>query len=192
MRRTGTSGEGKEQFHAERVVGPQNRAGLQLSVLGCSGTSRPTNQPVGSQLLRHIPTQAVVELSGGEGPSLSYRAPKCIPARKIVRVSRSSCSNTCVISFAKSHRFKHVASLKRRVRYRSGTTWNRCNANCFRSACISSRLRIAEWTRKMRVIRKKSRRFSALTKRYMLKMSTEESILNLDQLGGGPIRSVSN
>lgn len=74
----GTSGEGKEQFHAERVVGPQNRAELQLGSrpLRHVATKEPASQLRFSDTFR----QAVVELSEG---SLSFE-----PGSEIYTCSR--------------------------------------------------------------------------------------------------------
>lgn len=153
MRRTDTSGEGKEQFHAERVVGPQNRAELQL----------------GSRSLRHVVTeepasrfnfsdtfrQAVVELS--RGTTLSFE-----PGSEIY---------TCSWPFA---------SLARLVPLLLQSMWNSWNLNvlnALRAWNIAVRttdldrpgigpiqavsaiivvglLRESQWTRKMCVIRK--------------------------------------
>lgn len=93
------SGEGKEQFHAERVVGPQNRAELQLSTLGRSGTSRPKNQPVGSTSPTHS-DRLSLSYPRGDHPLLSNLPPKYIPPRvhsRLSPVSSRCCSKTCEI-----------------------------------------------------------------------------------------------
>lgn len=113
MRRTDTSGEGKEQFHAERVVGPQNRAELQLG-------SRPLRhvaikEPASRFNFSDTFRQAVVELSGGT--TLFFRTGlRNIYLLMFIRVSRSSRAAVAPkhVKFVESHCFKCATNLKHR------------------------------------------------------------------------------
>lgn len=167
---------------------PSEQSGLRIarsssSALGCSGTSRPKNQPVRSTSPTH-----------SDRLSLSYPGEPLFRTglRNIYLLARPFASLARLApkreAFAESHRFKHAASLKRRVRIGTGSTWNRSNTNCFKSTC--------QFSFEYRKVNSENARYSknldVLVRSLNDTCSIVESIPNLDQSGRGPIRPVSN